>query len=115
MKYRIFDKLRGRYLTKKEGFVYPDGELKVDDVGEYIVEECTGLKDKNGKLIWEGDIIELTRARNYGYIPKGSRLVIKWNTFDCCGFSTGIRGNLTKKCADNCIIVGNIHENPDLL
>lgn len=125
-KFRAWDKTKNTYIEDAQ-FTYDDGcEGGVGSFRHYsfrnlledencIVEQCTGLKDKNGKLIYEGDIIELTRARNYGYIPKGSRLVIKWNTFDCCGFSTGIRGNLTKKCADNCIIVGSIHENKDLL
>lgn len=79
------------------------------------LEQCTGLKDKNGKLIYEGDIIELTRARNYGWCKKGRRLKVQWNTFNCCGFGFGAIGNLTTKCAENCIVIGNIHENPELL
>lgn len=86
-----------------------------EDKGRYIIEQCTGLKDKNGKLIYEGDIIELTRSRNYGWCKRGRRLVVSWNTFNCCGFGFGAIGNLTKKCADNCIVIGNIHENPELL
>lgn len=88
-------------------------EWYVIDFG--IVEQCTGFNDKCGKLIWEGDIIKLTQSRNYGWLKKGTKLKIQWNTFACCGFGFGARGNLTQKCAQNCIVVGNIQENPELL
>ena len=80
-----------------------------------VFEQCTGLRDKNGRLIFEGDIVELTRSRNYGWCRRGRRLKVQWNTFNCCGFGFGAIGNLTRKCAENCIVIGNIHENPDLL
>lgn len=80
-----------------------------------VIEQCTGLKDKNGTLIFEGDIVELTRSRNYGWCKRGTKLKVQWNTFSCCGFGFGGIGNLTQKCAENCIVIGNIHENPELL
>lgn len=61
-------------------------ETERADYVEYEIDpsticQCTGLKDKYGKLIWENDIVELL----------GHRGVIK---FTCGGFGIGYRKNI---------------------
>lgn len=87
-----------------------------------IIEQCTGLKDKRGKLIYEGDIVRAinqdTKDRpdlqiahiwvdEYGcrWI-KFAKEELSWNDF--CSL-IDYDGTLTIE------IIGNIHENPELL
>lgn len=129
-RFRVWHTELGRYLKDNEFYINPDGSVysafesydnknirtnyienfsRDDfDEGYIIVEQYTGLKDKNGKEIYEGDIVEYD-----WYIRNDKSYKVKERVvFDDMGARLG--NNRIRNCS-NVEVIGNIHENPDLL
>ncbi|MDN3983934.1 YopX family protein [Lactiplantibacillus plantarum] len=71
-----------------------------------VVEQFTGLKDVNGKDIYEGDILENRKYRSIVKFAGGkflADLIETIQTFDLIGETHGSK------------VIGNVHENPELL
>jgi len=77
---------------------------------EVIWMQCTGLKDKNGKLIYEGDIV---RGKSWSCYYN---LVVKYIKFGFYPFREfPVEVAISFDDIDNVEIIGNVNENPELL
>lgn len=100
--------------------------IELVEVIPKTVGQCTGLKDKNGKLIFEGDVVKLTDTNNNiewkAYVVFGN----PYGEFNW-GWNLMYIGEKTKVDTDillwtemeetgaYCEVIGNVHNNPELL
>ena len=88
----------------------------VRNPSDVILEQYTGLKDKNGKEIYEGDIVSYIR-HFHGIIPQESRTeIVSWRSgeeeqYPNCTTS----GFSLPYSEDGYEVIGNVHENQELL
>lgn len=80
-------------------------EVIPETIGQY-----TGLKDKNGRRIFEGDVVEYIR-RKYHVDMAEERC--GWWPF-ACGDGCGCC-EIDTISPSECVVIGNIHDNPELL
>lgn len=157
LRFRVYSRLYEKYLdTNSKGILSevhhlalrPDGKLYYADIGidypgtlsecptlewskdyeDCIIEQYTGMSDKNGKEIYEGDIVRYsftnpnrtyTEPVSFGPIQDGEgyyhQEFLAWRTTYVDDGEA--HSSLLDLVGPNwtCEIVGNVHENPELL
>ena len=92
--------------------VYSDNNGYIDTQNDdFIFIQYTGLKDKNGKEIYEGDILTHDDEREY---PAPLVKVI-WYNEQAKFYTEGVSFSGDLDEWNGCEVIGNIYENPELL
>ena len=114
-KFKAWDKKKGKFVFEGTfaDIRHVGGKLNFT-TWEWI--QSTGLKDKNGKEIYEGDILSCKSKAKDGFEHR-STLRLGWSEDDeygwCWDSGTIVRG--VDFIDERYEVIGNIFENPELL
>lgn len=79
--------------------------------------QCTGLKDRNGNLIWENDIVAYwdTYSTESGYTEADCIGKVVWDDETISFQVTNRLSAESYEVLDECNVIGNKFDNPELL
>ena len=135
IKFRVWDHNTDTMMIP-DNFEFCDGEIcwidagreagpksgNDGDPGQFEIMQYAGLHDKNGREIYESDILKVTGEDGESYVA-----TVKWfgdedyPAFDLEGipsawnYDANALATIFQNGVETCQVIGNVHENPELL
>lgn len=125
LQYKLWDKKNKRWYDEDNVLLERDGALMeyhydcfenlyvIDRTNDFIVVPYTGLKDKRGKKIHEGDIVKTDLGNGVVIFDSGAFLVRNLDDDEYYGFDDFF--SLYEGGCYLVEVIGNVFENPELL
>ena len=125
LRFRVWSKSNKKYVDRHvigdDGLIYLLGDIgdeyyELIEQNNVIIERCTGLKDKHGNLIYEGDIVCYDDTPYNGYATKKIGVVVYRKAQFCYKYSDCLGGLYQPLVPSDDFwqrkteIIGNVHE-----
>jgi len=119
------------YAVENVNYIHDD--FGGEDYKEHVIMQYTGLKDRNGKEIYDGDVVrrwakDWSDCVSRGMAPDRWDFLISFNGpfVGCVGTNPRVHNPLDMQWSpvgfedgteplDDCEVIGNLYENPELL
>ena len=105
------------HTGKEKYYIIPSyaSDLYAIEVDPSTICKCTGLKDKNDKLIWDNDIAKDEKGNLYKAFWQKNYYQYSWICIKSNFLPSGAQWNLWSIKSFEIEVIGNIFDNPELL